>query len=119
MLPNPMSYFQDIKDSRRETQNKLHKLSDILMIVLCVVLSGIEDWVGMEEFAEEKAFWRRGFLDLLNGIPSSHDTLISDVLGRIDPKGFQGTFLHWVQAGVPSLSGEQICVDGKTLRGSR
>jgi len=24
------------------------------MIVLCAVLSGVEDWVGMEAFAEEK-----------------------------------------------------------------
>lgn len=66
------------KDPRRETKNKLHKLSDILMIVLCAVLSGIEDWVGMEEFAKEKEAWLREFLELANGIPS-HDTL-SDVL---------------------------------------
>lgn len=117
MLPNPMPYFRDLKDPRRETKNKLHKLSDILMIVLCAVLSGIEDWVGMEEFAEEKATWLREFLELPNGIPS-HDTL-SDVLGRIDPKAFQEAFLRWVQAALPSLSGEQICLDGKTLRGSR
>jgi predicted transposase YbfD/YdcC len=117
MLPNPMPYFEDLKDPRRETKNKLHKLSDIVMIVLCAVLSGIEDWVGMEEFAEEKAAWFRGFLELPNGIPS-HDTL-SDVLGRIDPQAFRDAFLCWVQAALPSLSGEQLCLDGKTLRGSR
>lgn len=117
MLPNPMPYFEDLKDPRRETKNKLHKLSDIVMIVLCAVLSGIEDWVGMEEFAEEKATWLRGFLELPNGIPS-HDTL-SDVLGRIDPQAFQDAFLRWVEAALPSLSGEHICLDGKTLRGSR
>jgi hypothetical protein len=93
MLPNPLPYFQDLKDPRRETQNKLHKLSDIVMIVLCAVLSGIEDWVGMEEFAKEKESGLRGFLELPNGIPS-HDTL-SDVLGRIDAKAFQGAFLHY------------------------
>lgn len=48
MLLNPPPYFQAIKDPRRETKNKLHKLSDILLIVLCAVLSGIEDWVSME-----------------------------------------------------------------------
>jgi predicted transposase YbfD/YdcC len=117
MLPNPLPYFEDLKDPRREAKNKLHKLSDILMIVLCAVLSGIEDWVGMEEFAEEKEAWLREFLELPNGIPS-HDTL-SDVLGRIDPQAFQGAFLHWVQAALPSLSGEHLCLDGKTLRGSR
>jgi len=77
------------------------------MIVLCTVLSGIEDWVGMEEFVEEKAAWLREFLELPNGIPP-HDTL-SDVLGRIDPQVFQEAFLSWVHAALPSLSGEQIC----------
>lgn len=98
MLPNPMPYFEDLKDPRRETKNKLHKLSDILMIVLCAVLSGMED------FAEEKELWRREFLELPNGIPS-HDTL-SDVLGRIDSQAFQEAFLRWVRAALPSLSGE-------------
>ena len=62
MLPNPMPYFEDLKDPWRETKNNLHKLSGIVMIVLCAVLSGIEDRVGMEEFAKEKppgfaVFW--------------------------------------------------------------
>ncbi|MFZ2171756.1 MAG: ISAs1 family transposase [Methylococcaceae bacterium] len=106
MLPNPMPSFQDLKNPRRETKNKRHKLSDILMIVLCAVLSGIEDWVGMEEFAKEKEAWLRKFLELPNGIIPFHDTL-SDVLGRIDPQAFQDAFLRWVQAALPRLSGNK------------
>lgn len=117
MLPDPRPYFSNLSDPRRETKNKLHQLNDILMIVFCAVLSGIEDWVGMEEFAREKEAWFRQFLELPNGIPS-HDTL-SDVLGRLRPGGFAQAFLLWVQSAVPSLTGEQICLDGKTLRGSR
>ncbi len=87
------------------------------MIVLCAVLSGVEDWVGMEAFAEEKEAWLRSFLDLPNGIPS-HDTL-SDVMGRIDPGAFQKAFTAWATAALPGLAAEQVCVDGKTVRGSR
>lgn len=36
-----------------------------------------------------------------------------------DQKPFAQAFMHWVQAALPSLGGEQVCVDGKTLRGSR
>lgn len=120
MLPqllDPRPYFSDLPDPRRETRNKLHPLQDILMIVLCAVLSGVEDWVGMEAFAEEKETWLRGFLDLPNGIPS-HDTL-SDVLGRIDPAAFRAAFTAWATAALPGLAGEPVCVDGKTVRGSR
>ena len=120
MLPkllDPRPYFADLPDPRRETRNKLHKLHDILMIVLCAVLSGVEDWVGMEAFAEEKEAWLQGFLDLPNGIPS-HDTL-SDVMGRIDPGAFRLGFTVWATAALPNLAGEQVCVDGKAVRGSR
>jgi len=120
MLPkllDPRPYFAGLPDPRRETRNKLHPLQDILMIVLCAVLSGVEDWVGMEAFAEEKEAWLRGFLDLPNGIPS-HDTL-SDVLGRIDPVAFRAAFTAWATAALPNLAGEQVCVDGKAVRGSR
>ena len=120
MLPqllDPRPYFADLPDPRRETRNKLYPLQDTLMIVRCAVLSGVEDWVGMEAFAEEKETWLRGFLDLPNGIPS-HDTL-SDVLGRIDPVAFRAAFTAWATAALPGLAGEQVCVDGKAVRGSR
>ncbi|MDD5462578.1 MAG: ISAs1 family transposase, partial [Methylococcales bacterium] len=45
-----------------------------------------------------------GFLELPKGVPS-HDTL-SEVLGRIDPQAFRDAFIGWVQAALPSLSGE-------------
>lgn len=116
-LPDPRPYFAELTDPRRETRNKLHRLSDIIMIVFCAVLSGVEDWVGMEEFGLQKEAWFRGFLDLPHGIPS-HDTL-SNVFSRIKPEAFRIGFIRWVQAALPSLSGEQICLDGKRLRGSR
>ena len=120
MLPqllDPRPYFAHLPDPRRETRNKLHKLHDILMIVLCAVLSGVEDWVGMADFAEEKEVWLRHFLEWPKGIPS-HDTW-SDVLGRIDPAAFRAAFTAWATAALPGLAGEQVCVDGKAVRGSR
>ena len=120
MLPQPLDhrpYFADLLDPHRETRNKLHKLHDILMIVLCAVSSGVEDWVGMAAFAEEKEAWLRGFLDLPNGIPS-HDTL-SVVLGRIDPVAFQAAFTAWATAALPGVASEQGCLEGKALRRSR
>ena len=73
----PRLYLADLDDPRRETENKLHPLQTIVFIVLCAVLSGVEDWVGMEEFAHEKKSWLRTFVDPPQR-DSSHDTL-SDV----------------------------------------
>jgi hypothetical protein len=90
-----------LPDPRRVTRNKLHPLHDILMIVLSAVLSGIEDWVGMQAFAEEREAWLRERLGLSlpHGIPS-HDTL-SDVIGRIDPVAFRAAFTAWATAALP------------------
>jgi predicted transposase YbfD/YdcC len=116
MLPDLQPYFAALPDPRRETQNKLHKLNDIVMIMLCAVLSGVEDWVGMALFAQEEG-WLRHFLTLPNGI-SSHDTL-SDVLGRIEPGVFTAAFTRWAQDGLSGLAGEAVAIDGKTLCGTR
>lgn len=117
MLANPRAFFADLPDPRRLTRNKLHKLEDIVMITLCAVLAGYEDWVSIEDFADANEPWLRRFLELPNGIPS-HDTL-SDVIGRINPDAFAKAFSDWVQAGLPELAGHQVAIDGKSLRGSR
>ena len=51
----PTPCVAELEDPCRETKNKPHTLGDILIIVFCSVPSGIEDWVGMENFALEKA----------------------------------------------------------------
>jgi predicted transposase YbfD/YdcC len=117
MFSDPRPYFESLPDPRRDTKNKLHKLNEIIFIVLCAVLSGVEDWVGMEAWAEAKIDWLRQFIVLPHGIPS-HDTL-GGVMGRINSKHFAACFARWVEDALPSLAGEHIAVDGKTLRGSR
>lgn len=116
MLPNPQSYFKDLPDPRRTTRNKLHKLEDIVMLTLCGLVCGCEDWVAIEDFGEDNEDWFREFLELPNGI-ASHDTL-SDVFGRIDPLAFEQAFAAWMKEGLPGLAGRQVAIDGKTLRHS-
>lgn len=116
MLTTPQNHFSQVPDPRRVTRNKLHRLEDIIMITLCAVLCGFEDWVSIEDFAHENEDWLRRFLPLPNGIPS-HDTL-SDVMGRIDRQAFAAAFAAWVREGLPSLSGRHVAIDGKTVRRS-
>lgn len=117
MLANPQTYFAELPDPRRQTRNKPHKLEDIVMITLCAVVCGFEDWVSIEDFGCENEPWLRGFLELPHGIPS-HDTL-SDVMGRIDRQAFARAFGEWMQQSLPALAGQQVELDGKSLRGSR
>jgi len=116
MFADPLPYFASLSDPRRAGKNKLHSLNDIFFIVLNAVISGVEDWAGMETWAKIKANWLKQFIPLRNGIPS-HDTM-SDVMGRINPKEFNACFTAWMRGSLPSLVGKHIAIDGKTLRGS-
>jgi hypothetical protein len=69
-----LEYFDDLPDPRRETDNKLHLLIDIVVLALCAVIAGCESFPEMEEFGRQKRDWFKKFLRLPNGIPS-HDTI--------------------------------------------
>jgi predicted transposase YbfD/YdcC len=116
MFPDPRPYFEHVTDPRRDIHSKRHKLGDILFIVISAVLSGAEDWVAVVDFAEYRIAWLRQYIELPNGIPS-HDT-IGSLMSRLDPKEFAAGFARWVETEMPSLAGEHIAIDGKTLRGS-
>jgi predicted transposase YbfD/YdcC len=111
-----LEYFEDLPDPRRETENKLHLLVDILVIALCAVISGCESFPEIEEFGKRKRDWFKKFLALPNGIPS-HDTF-RRVLSMLDPRKFHDCFVRWVNALHEVTAGEVVNIDGKTVRRS-
>jgi predicted transposase YbfD/YdcC len=108
-------HFGDLPDPRID-RTKLHKLIDIIVIAICAVICGADDWVEVAMFGEAKEAWFRTFLELPNGIPS-HDTF-RRVFALLDPEAFRQRFLEWVQAVSRITSGQVIAIDGKKLRGS-
>lgn len=107
--------FSIIPDPRVE-RGKRHLLVDIIAIALCAVISGADQWIDIEAYAQEKAAWLKTFLKLPNGIPS-HDT-IARVLTRLDPDLFQHAFYGWIKTLAQALPGKVVAIDGKTLCGS-
>ncbi len=95
----------------------MYPLPEILLLVICAVLSGAEGWEAMKEFGKEKLDWLRKFAPFANGIPS-HDC-IATVISRLLPKAFQSCFVNWTRAVAEATGGEVVAVDGKTARGSR
>ena len=104
-------YFGELKDARIE-RTKRHQMIDIIMIALCGIISGADNWVEIVEWGHAKEDWLRGFLELPNGIPS-HDTF-SDVFARLDRGAFQRCFMAWVRAAYEVTAGQVIALDGKT-----
>jgi predicted transposase YbfD/YdcC len=118
MSRSPLSitrHFRQLRDPRRN-RRKLHLLMDIIVIALCAVIAGANDWQEIATFAQRRHDWLRTFLALPNGIPS-HDTF-ERVFDRINPQAFLACFQRWVEALAHSLSVKHVAIDGKTLRGS-
>jgi len=116
--PSPVAlleHFTSVPDPRIE-RHRWHKLSDILVIAVCAVLSGAESYPAIEDFGTERETWLRQFLELPAGIPS-HDTF-NRVLRLLDPVELQSCFLRWMQAVAEVTDGEVVAIDGKALRRS-
>ena len=115
VLPTIEQHFGELTDPRID-RTKLHKLLDILVIAICAVIAGADNWEDVEEFGKIRIDWFRTFLELPNGIPS-HDTF-TRLFARLDPEQFQACFLRWMTAVSQLIGGQVIAFDGKVLRRS-
>lgn len=111
-----IEYLGYIEDYRKNTPHKRHEFIDILVIALCGMISGADDWVSIEAYGKTKMDWFKKFLSLPNGVPS-HDTF-NRVFSRIDSEQFMGCFINWIKDACPIMDKEVVAIDGKTLRRS-
>lgn len=110
-----MAHFAELKDPRLD-RTKAHALSGILVIAICAIICGANDWEAVAEFGRSKQAWFETFLELPNGIPS-HDTFWR-VFRALDAAQFQSCFLNWMRAVSPWIGGQVVAIDGKQLRRS-
>src|SRR5512144_3100323 len=108
-------HFASLEDPRID-RTKRHQLLDIIVIAICAIICGADDWVEVALFGNAKLAWLKTFLELPNGIPS-HDTF-GRVFARLNAEQFQQCFLAWMQAVSEVTRGQVIAIDGKVLRGS-
>src|SRR3954453_18780417 len=109
--------FADLPDPRRETANKLHRLTDILTIATCAVIGKAESWDAIAEYGRTKQAFFRRFLTLDNGIPSP-DTF-ERVFAKLAPGAFARAFGRWMASACQATGLVPISIDGKSARAAR
>jgi predicted transposase YbfD/YdcC len=87
-----------------------------VVIAVCAVICGADDFVAIAEFGKKKRVWLAKFLDLKDGIPS-HDRF-NAIFAAIKPPEFEKCLLSWITALHEITGGQVIAIDGKTLRRS-
>jgi len=110
-----IEHFAPLPDPRilRKTR---HKLIDIVVITICAVICGAEDWVDTVHYARAKHDWLKTFLELPNGIPS-HDTF-GRVMSLIEPEQFGKCLINWIREVFHQDFKGTVAIDGKTARRS-
>ena len=107
-------YFADVTDPRR--RQGTYPLINFLVIAVCAVICGADDFVAIAEFGRAKRKFLETFLDLSAGIPS-HDRF-NAIFRAIKPAEFEKCLLSWITALHEITDGQVIAIDGKTLRRS-
>lgn len=110
-----LSIFSRLEDPRRGPARR-YGLSEIIVMAICAVLCGADDWVEVADWCEDEEEWLKGFLDLPYGTPS-HDTF-GDIFRVLDPDVFESCFREWI-GGLVGVVKDIIALDGKTVRGSK
>ncbi len=93
-LKKLMEHISIIPDYRQARKGE-HKLSDILLLTICAVISGAEGWEDIEDFGETHLDFLKQYGDFENGIPV-HDT-IARVVSCISPAKFHQCFINWMR----------------------
>ncbi len=107
-----LDHFSALSDPRQRWR-VAYPLPEILLVVLCATLCGMEDFVEIKLWGGQRIDFLRRFLPFERGIPA-HDTL-NDVINALDPELFKSCFISWVES-LRDSDPEIIAVDGKTSR---
>ena len=109
-LKKLMEHISIIPDSRQVWKVE-HKLSDILLLTICAVISGAEGWGDIEGFGETHLDFLKQYGDFENGIPV-HGT-IARVISCISPAKFYECLINWMRGCHSSNDKDVIAIDGK------
>jgi predicted transposase YbfD/YdcC len=105
----------DIKDPR-SPKRVVYSLYEILLLVLIAGLCGCTEFVEMGDFIYYNRKWLSKFINLKKGIPS-HDTL-NRVFRMMEPQELAKLLQITLNFSKKFLLGKQICIDGKTIKGT-
>jgi len=107
--------IKNISEPRRTRYGNIrHKLEDIIIIGLCTVICGGEDFADMEEFGKSRQKNLAKYLELPNGIPDS-DTF-RRVFEKLNPSELSSCLINWIS--VERMKRGVVAIDGKTICGS-
>ena len=104
--------IKNIREPRRTGYGNIrHKLEDIIIIGLCTIICGGEDFADMEAFGKSRQEYLAKFLELPNGV-SDGDTF-RRVFEKLNSSELSSCLINWIS--VERNSRGTVAIDGKTI----
>ena len=105
-------HFSSLNDPRMSGRVR-HKLTDMITITICAVISGADTRTDIEEYGKAEYDRLKDFSELPSGIPS-RDTF-GNVFAVLSVSGSENCFPSRVRSVSEVAEGNLIAIDGKTL----
>ena len=110
-----LGHFAGLEDPR--SRQLRHELMELLLVAVFAVLSGADNWVDVAEWGQSKRSWLQRFLPFKNGTASHH--AFGRVFALLVAEGFEQRFMAWMASVCRVFEGQQVAIDGKTVRRSK
>jgi hypothetical protein len=108
--------FATIPDPRGASGRR-YPLPALLNLIAVATMAGMRSLEGIAQFARDHGVALTHALGFRSGRTPCKATL-SNLLRRLDVRAYEEALSAWVVARCPDF-GDQVCLDGKTARGSR
>lgn len=105
--------FSDITDVR-DSKGKRHNLLHVVVIAVCAMLHGYNDFEDIHDYALANEEWFEEKLKLWNGIPCTKT--MNNIFRLIPAEIFLKLFMRWINEIIGNQTGRQIILDGKGVR---
>ncbi len=112
-----LDHFSGLNDPR-QAGKVFYPLDEVMLLALCGVVAGADDFVEISLWGQENLDFLRRFLPFRRGIPS-HDAL-NDLFNALDHEAFRDSFITWAESLRAATPADErpnvVAVDGKTSR---
>ena len=113
-----------LMEDPRTGNAKIHKLTDIVFMVIAAVVAGMSTWEEIQEFASHHTKYLSKYLEMPGGIPSA-DTF-ARVFRMLSREGFEDMFRELIEEfrqrrekeAAEQAAERNISIDGKTICGA-
>ncbi|WP_200425734.1 transposase family protein, partial [Escherichia coli] len=112
-LKKLMEHISIIPDYRQAWKVE-HKLSDILLLTICAVISGAEGWEDIEDLGETHLKFFEAIMVILKMVFLFTITIARVCTPVFSPAKFHECFINWMRDCHSSDDKDVIAIDGKT-----